>query len=179
MSNNENKNKYGRALPRFGVLDAVIILLVVAAICGIYFRYNIMDAISQKKNIKDYTVEFAIENINSTTTRYIQENDEVRFASNGEVLGSFIKNANSMSDSILSITPASKMFTEQGKVIKVYYPEDTRVDVKGWLRCKGTYSENGIFLVNGSVAVSSGELITVNTDEVTVTLRIVSIAAFE
>lgn len=178
MKNKENNIKE-KALPRFGVLDAVIILLVIAAVCGIYFRYSIMDMIAAKRNIKDYTIEFSIDNINSSTTRFIEENDEFRFASSNERIGTLIKDPDSMSDSVLRVTPASEIFNRDGQIAEVFYPEDTRVDANGIIKCRGTYSDNGIFLVNGSVSLSSGEVVAVHTDEVTVSIRILSIAAAE
>lgn len=177
MKNSGNNKE--KTLPRFGVLDAVIILLVIAAVCGIYFRYNIMDMIEARRNIKEYTVEFSIDNINASTTRFIHENDEVRFASSNERLGVFIKDPNGMSDSVLSITPASEIFNRNGNIVEVFYPEDTRVDAIGRIKCNGTYSDNGIFLVNGSVSLSSGEVIEVHTDEVTVSIKILGIAVVE
>lgn len=178
MKNKENNNKE-KALPRFGVLDAVIILLVIAAVCGIYFRYNIMDMIAAKRNIKDYTIEFLIDNINASTTHFIEENDEFRFASSNESLGVLIKDPASMSDSVLSVTPASEIFNRDGQIVEVFYPEDTRVDAIGRIKCSGTYSDNGIFLVNGSISLSSGEVVAVHTDEVTVSIRILNITAVE
>ncbi len=178
MKNKENNTKE-KALPRFGVLDAVIILLVIAAVCGIYFRYNIMDMIAAKRNIKDYTIEFSIDNINASTTRFIEENDELRFASNNERLGVLVKDPSSMSDSVLSVTPASEIFNRDGQIVEVFYPEDTRVDAIGRVKCSGTYSDKGFFLVNGSVSLSSGEVVAVHTDEVTVSIRILNITAVE
>ena len=175
MKNKENKTEKGKITPRFGVLDAVIILLVIAAICGIYFRYNMMDTIAARRNIREYKIEFAIDNINFTTTSFLKENDEVRFASSGDTFGNLIKESVGMSDSILSVTPASEVFVDNGEVIEVFYPEGTRVDAEGTLKCKGTYSDDGIFLVNGNVSIASGEVISVHTDEVTVSMRILSI----
>ncbi len=179
MNNKINKSKNEKVIPRFGVLDAVIIIIVIAAICGIYFRYNIIDMISAKRNIKEYTVEFSIDNINYSTTRFIQENDEIRFASDNERFGTLIKDSEGISDNVLSITPASETFTANGHVFPVFYPEDTRVDAIGIMRCEGTYSDNGIFLVNGSRSISSGEIIQVYTDEVTVSLCVLSITPAE
>ena len=45
MENNKQTNQRKRA-PRFGVLDAVILLLIVAVVAGIYFRTHIMDWIT-------------------------------------------------------------------------------------------------------------------------------------
>ena len=175
MSNKNNRTKKEKTLPRFSVLDAVIIIIVIAAICGIYFRYNIMEMISARRNIKEYTIEFSIDNINASTTRFIQENDEIRFANDNEHFGTVIKDSQGISDNILSITPAFEIFTENGQAFPVFYPEDTRVNAVGTMRCKGTYSDNGIFLINGSRSISSGENIQVHTDEVTVTICVLSI----
>mgnify|MGYP003319049871 CR=1 FL=1 len=38
----ERKKKTPGATPRFGVLDVVIILLIIVAVVGVYFRYNIL-----------------------------------------------------------------------------------------------------------------------------------------
>ena len=138
-----------------------------------------MDMIAAKRNIKDYTIEFSIDNINASTTRFIQENDEFRFASNNESIGVLIKDPSGMSDSVLSVTPASEVFNRDGQIVEVFYPEDTRVDAIGRIKCRGTYSDNGIFLVNGSVALSSGEIVAIHTDEVTVSIRILNITAVE
>ena len=174
-----NKKEDEKKLPRFGVLDAVIIILVIAAVCGIYFRYNIMDTIAAKRNIKEYAIEFSIDNINATTTRFIQENDEVRFASDNTRFGTIVKDSQGNSDNVLSITPASEIFTDNGQAFQVFYPENTRVNATGVMHCEGAYSDNGIFLVNGSRSLASGEKINVYTDEVTVTLSILSITPVE
>ena len=49
---NRNTEKEKRT-PRFGVLDAVIILLVVCLIAGIYFRSNIIEWFANQRNIGD------------------------------------------------------------------------------------------------------------------------------
>ena len=179
----DNENKSTKTLPRFGVLDAVIILLVIAAVCGIYFRYNIMDMISARRNIKEYNIEIAIDNINHSTIKFIQENDEARFASNNERLGIFIKpndDGNGVTNNeILPTKPAFELFNRDGHIVQVEYPKDTRVNAVGIIRCNGSYSDNGIFLVNGSVSLSSGEIVQINTDEVTVSVRILNITEAE
>ena len=179
MSKKEKATKSEKRLPRFGVLDAVIIILVIAAVCGIYFRYSIMDTLDAKRNIQEYVVEFSIDNINATTTRFIQENDEIRFASDNMRFGTLVKSSQGNSDTVLSVTPSSEMFIDNGQAFYVFYPEDTRVNATGVIYCEGAYSDNGIFLVNGSRAIASGEQIKVYTDEVTVTLSVKSITLAE
>lgn len=176
---NRNTEKEKRS-PRFGVLDAVIILLVVALITGIYFRSKFIDMISNNRNIRDYTVTFAVDNIRYTTPNYINVGDSVVLASNGETLGTIIEESDGMSNIALSVTPASEIFTDNGEVIEVFYPNnESRVDVKGRLHCRGSYSEDGEFLVNGSTYLSAGQKVQARTDLVTLELRILEIEVVE
>ena len=57
-------------VPRFKALDLVIILLVIVSVVGIYFRYNLLDTLTNNKDLKEYTVSFSIDNIRHTTPKY-------------------------------------------------------------------------------------------------------------
>ena len=46
MKERKKKPESARKFPKFGILDAVILLLLIAAVVGIYFRYYIMDTIT-------------------------------------------------------------------------------------------------------------------------------------
>lgn len=170
-------NEKEKRTPRFGVLDAVIILLVVFLIAGIYFRSNIIEWVANQRNVREYTVTFAVDNIRYTTPNYINVGDLVTFASSGEEFGTIIEESDGMSNIALSVTPARELFTDDGEVIEVFYPNnESRVDVKGRLQCRGTYSEDGGFLVNGSTYLSAGQTVTARTELVTLELRILEIS---
>ena len=77
--------------PRFSVLDAVIILLVIVAVAGVYFRYNIIGFISGAQNLEDYAISYSIKDIRYTTPNYINVGDEVYFADDGEHFGTLIQ----------------------------------------------------------------------------------------
>ena len=176
---NRNTSKEKKS-PRFGVLDAMIILLVVALVVGIYFRSNIIDWISNQRNIKDYTVTFSVDNIRYTTPNYINVGDSVVFDANGEEFGKIIEESDGKSNNALSVAPSSETFIKDGKMIEVYYPNnESRVDVKGRLWCQGTYSEDGGFLVNGSTYLSAGQTVKVRTELVTLEIRILAIEVVE
>lgn len=170
------KEKAERKSPRFGVLDAVIILIVIIAVVGVYFRYNIIELVNGTKNLDDYTVSYSIENIRYTTPNYINVGDEVYFADNGEHFGTLINASENMG--ALIITPASEYFTAStGEIVEVFYPDSqSRVNAQGRLECRGRYSDEGGFLVNGSAFVASGQLVDVKTEYVTVTIRIEEIS---
>ncbi len=174
----EKRQKKQRNTPRFGVLDAVIILLIIVAVVGVYFRYNILNFITGAASLSDYTVSYTIEDIRYTTPNFIDIGDKVYFADGGDELGTLI--AASENKSALEITPASEYFTNtNGELVEIMYPDQTRVNGKGRLVCKGRYSSDGSFLVGGSSYVAAGQYIDVKTDYVSVTIRVEQITVYE
>lgn len=179
MKNKEKKVPKSVKGPRFGVLDALIILLAIVIIVGVYFRYSIVEWISNSSGLKEYTISYSIDNIRYTTPNYINVGDKVYFADSGEEFGTLINVSESMG--ALSITLASEYFTtSQGAIVEVPYPTlESRVNAVGKLSCTGRYAEDGSFFVNGSTFISSGQQIKVNTAYATVVIRIDSIDAVE
>ncbi len=171
----EKRQKKQRNKPHFGVLDAVIILLVIVAVVGVYFRSDIVKFVTGESKLGEYTISYSIENIRYTTPNYINVEDKVYFADSGDELGTLL--TSSENATALSITPASEYFTDNnGSIVEVMYPENTRVNAKGRLLCKGRYSGDGSFLVNGTTFVAAGQYIDVKTDYVSLTIRIETIA---
>ena len=164
--------------PRFSVLDAVIILLVIIAVVGVYFRYNIIGFITGAQNLDDYAISYSIKDIRYTTPNYMSVGDEVYFAEDGEHFGTLINASENMG--ALSITPASKYFTtSNAEVVEVFYPDSqSRVDAFGRLSCRGRYSSDGGFLLNGSVYLAAGQYVNVQTESVSVTIRIEDISFY-
>ena len=163
-----------RKFPRFGVLDAVIIILVIAVGIGLAFRYNLFQTITQLQDLKEYTISFSVNNVEHTTPTYINENDVVYFKDSGEKLGKITKSSD-FSNMILTVTPAKQTFTENDKIIEVTYPENTRIDASGRIICQGTLSSEGAFLLNGSDYLAAGQTYTVCTENVTLQINILSI----
>ena len=172
---NKTTNKV-KKVPRFSVLDIVIVLLVVVAIVGVYFRYNIIDIVTNAMDIKEYTVSYTIENIRAETPKkYVNIGDKMYFADSGDEFGTLI--AASENVVALSSDIASETFvTADGKVVTSPYPMDKRVMATGRLNCEGKYSSDGRFLVNGLTHITMGQYVDVKTEMVTVTIRIDNIA---
>ena len=170
MKNNENIKKV--KAPKFGVLDAVIILLVIVIILSVYFRYNIVQWISNSTDLKEYTISYTIDDVRYSTPNYINIGDKVYFADSGDNFGTLINVAENMG--ALNIAPASQLFTDsKGNIIEVFYPNsETRVSAIGKLICTGRYSDDGSFFVNGSTFIASGQYVKINTPYATVTIRI-------
>lgn len=170
----EKKNR-----PHFNAIDAMIIILVIAAIVGVYFRYTIIDFLTSDRNIDDYVVSFSIENIRYTTPNYMSVGDKVYFSADGELFGELTSESENNKEP-LNITLASKDFTDSnGNIVEVFYPEETRVNAKGRLLCRGNYSEDGGFAVDGRHYIAAGQSVEVYTEKITVTLKITAIETYE
>ena len=173
------KTKAERAdRPRFNALDAFIIILVLAAVVGVYFRYSIIDLLKSDSNSEKYVITYSLDDIRYTTPSYIKVNDKVYFASDGKLFGTLL--SESENQGALNIVPASKEFVDsKGEIKEVFYPNnESRVTAKGRLLCEGYYDEDGGFFVDGNVYIAAGQSVSVRTETVSVTMRVLSIEAY-
>ena len=169
-----NESETTKATPRFKALDAVVILLVILAVVGIYFRYNLLDMMTANKDWKDYTVSFSIENVRYTTPNYIDVGDTVYCADNGEKLGVLLGASEDTPNMNLSVSPSSQVFImDDGTMERVFYPNsESRVNASGRMLCTGSYTDDGGFWVNGSRYLSAGQTVAIQTELVTVSIVI-------
>jgi hypothetical protein len=176
----DTDKKSAREYPRFGALDFVIILVVVISIVGIYFRFNLVDTITQTANSKKYVVSFSIENIRYTTPNYVDIGDKLYISSSNEYLGEILAASDEMSNNALSVTPSSEVFIENGEYVEVYYPNsESRVDADGRFACEGTYTDSKGLIINNSTHITAGQTLTVQTELVTLVIEIMGIAPLE
>lgn len=167
-----------RRFPKFGILDAAIILLIISVIIGLAFRYNLFSTFTELKNLNKYAVEFSVKNIESGTQTFILSGDAVYFKDNGKTLGTIIESSDASSIA-LTISPSTQSFIKDGSVITVQYPQNTRIDATGRIKAEGKFSEDGTFLLNGSDYLSPGQTFVVCTEKVTLEITIVSIEPIE
>ncbi len=172
------KKEYGqgaRKTAHFNVIDALIIVLLIAVVLGIYFRFNIIDKLTQNDNLGSYAVSFSVENIRHTTPTYMNIGDEVYFGDTDEPFGVLISESDN--NTALNITPSSKIFVDSsGNVVEVYYSgEEARINAKGRIECKGVYTDEGGFCVDGTRYIAPGQSLEIKTELVTVTVTVTSI----
>ncbi len=173
----ENTSEKVRRLPKFYVLDAVIILVIVCIALGMYFKYNLFEMFSQLEDKTDVRIEYKIENIKATTEYYISIGDKVYLKQDGTEIGSIIASSEN-SENALITAPATKTFTENGKSVTVNYPSDVldpRINAQGNIQGKGVFTESGAFLLNGGIYFSPGQTYLVCTENVTVEITILDI----
>ena len=166
--------------PRFNVLDALIIILVILVVVGIYFRYNIIDILNSAKNNEAYAISYTVKNIRYTTNNYVHVGDKLYFADSGDSFGALL-NCEPNNQEPWNKSPASQHFTiSSGDVVEAFYPNDeSRIDVKGRLLCEGHYSEDGGFLLDGNTYIAPGQTINVRTELVSFVINVTAIEPYE
>lgn len=160
---------------KFGVLDVAIVLIVLASVIGIYFRFNLIETLNQNANTKNVIIFYNIDNVRYTTPNYINVDDKVYFSSTGELLGTVINASEEMSNA-LNVAPSSEDFFDDGEYVEVFFPNsESRVDANGRLSCKGAYNDDRGLLINGSTHISAGQTISVKTELASFVITITSI----
>ena len=164
---------------KFKALDVVILILILTAVIGVYFRYNILDTITGSKNLKEYVISYEINNVQYKTKDYLSIGDTVYY-NNGEELGTLIAADKNVTQAITH-KPTVINYVPNGSTIakELSYPDNTRIDASGRLQCKGSYSSDSGFLHNGNSPISVGDIISVNTELVTVQIKVTNISAVE
>lgn len=178
-----NATERGRIVPKFKILDAVIILLIVVSVVGIYLSYNVTDALKNRKDLKEYVVDFSIQDVRNSTRNYINIGDVLYYSEDGEVLGTLLGHTNDATQPLSYGAAADYFVDKAGNTQSVLYPytdqPSDRIDAIGRFSCKGVSSEDGGFLVNGSRYLAPGQTILVQTELVTFTVTIKNIALLE
>lgn len=165
---------------KFRALDAVIIVLILASVIGVYFRYNLMDMIVGRHNLQDYTVSFEIKDIQDATKDKFELGNKIYYRGSGELLGELVA-ATENSDAVVHHTPAIKTVIPDGEneAVEVSYPEGTRIDISARMICKGKFSDGVGFLVDGTEYLAPGQTVSVMTDYVTFDIIITDISPVE
>ena len=178
MAKNKRRTKEEkRERPHFNVIDAFIVILLVAIVAGVYFRFNIIDLLKTSSADEKYAVSYSIEDVRYTTPSYINVDDKVYFSADGELMGKII--SASENQGALNITPASKEFLKaDGTIEEVFYPEDTRVSATGRILCEGSYDSAVGFCIDGKKYISAGQTIEIYTDFVTLTVTVTAVELY-
>ena len=167
-----------KRFPKFGILDAVIILLIISVIVGLAFRYNFFNTFTNLQKLDEYAVSYSIKNIEHTTPNYIDNGDEVYFKDSGRKFGTIMESSDAATFP-LTVTPSTQTFVENASTITVTYPPETRIDATGRIKCEGKISSDGTFLLNGSDYISAGQTYIICTEKVTLEITIQGIELIE
>ena len=152
---------------RFNLIDAIIIVLVILCIVGIYFRSQITQWIGIDRQLSEYKMTFKVSEIKYTSERYLASGKRIYLDTPAMELGTI--------DGNCTVSPA-ETYIEQtdGSLIVAQYPKDTYIDVMGSIKCSGTQREDGFYLA-GSYSIAPGMKINVHTEMLDFVITVIDI----
>ncbi|MBQ7337793.1 MAG: hypothetical protein IJW40_04970 [Clostridia bacterium] len=173
----EQKNIKSHAVPaqkRGNVLDLLILLLLVAAIIAIGYRYYTLSGQGKSELLSDAEISFEITDAVFTLPSYVQAGDAL-YMEDGTYLGVLQDNNAEDENTALYVSAATVITTdEDGNYIRISYPDSSRVDCIGTLLCRGTFEQDGSFLLDGTMHLTPGSAIRVHTETAAFTVAIIS-----
>ena len=155
---------------RLGVLDLAIIIVLV--LCAIVFalRFYGRAEISGEDLTGKYTISFIVSDVRHTTADAFVKGDRVYVATDDTCIGVF--------ERLDSNNPAAYYAEDPSAgIVKVYYPEGTRIDLTGTIISEGVMNDDGYF-ANGSYFLAPGKKISIYTGHVFVDITLSEITVY-
>lgn len=160
------KNETTKVRCKFGVMDLVIIVAVLAIILTGVFRYT-LDKGLFTQNDTACSVGFRVTSVRYNIYDMLDENEKV-FLSDFEFFGTI---------SSVNITPAVFYAeNEEGELISVHYPENTLVDIDGEILCDLSVNDGRYTAANGT-HICAGAVLELHTDTVDMTVVVTKVNA--
>ena len=150
---------------RFGLLDAVVLIVVVAIVGALVFRYT-TDKNLFAYNTEKYSVTIKSCGLQYTTVNMIDSTARV-YLEDGKLLGSIVHAP--------TVTPMlSYSTTSSGDVIAAYYPDNTLVDIVTDIECE-LIVKDGLIMTKSGVHIAVGSVLAIHTETVDLTVEITSV----
>lgn len=150
---------------RFGLLDAVILIAVIALVLALVFRYS-ADKHLFVYDTETYTVTVKATGLQYTTVNMLDSNAKV-YLEDGKQIGTFVHAP--------TVTPMlSYSTTSSGDIIAAYYPDNTLVDIVTDVECELIVND-GMIMTKGGVHVAVGTVIKIHTETVDLDVEIVAV----
>lgn len=173
MNTQQKTTKGNAAVRRRGnVLDILIVLLLLAAIVAIGYRYYTLSGQGKSELLSYADISFEIKDAVYSLPTYVKTGDEV-YMEDGTYLGVLKDNNSDDESTALYIEPASVIATdEDGNLVRISYSDHSRLDCMGTLSCRGTFEADGSFLLDGTMHLTPGSAIRVHTETASFTMAI-------
>ncbi len=130
-------NSKGKLFGKVSIVDIIVILLIILAIVGAYFRFNGNNVVAVNKTTEFYYT-FSIKEVRETNKNLLEDSVGTAFRLSGKV-------SSSMGELVgVEVTDAKKIIAlSDGSVVNATVPE--KYDVVMTFRVDGLMSESGYF----------------------------------
>ncbi|MBE6629845.1 MAG: hypothetical protein E7624_03225 [Ruminococcaceae bacterium] len=153
----------------FNLLDAVLILLAILAIVGVWQRNNLKNLFAKKELMEPYIISFEVKRVRSTTADLLTKGVEFYTADGHVALGALTQQVATSAATVYLPHPDPEKGT-----VEAVYPQDEYeylLDVSGELSCLGIEREQSFF-VGGELLLVKGQEIRVQTETVDLIITI-------
>jgi hypothetical protein len=159
---NENKVKNRRKLG-FNAIDALIIVLVLAAIVGLVLRYTVLSGIENASAHDTYYITFKSAEITQSSCDALDRTAKDADGENWVYLqGGTVRVGELTAGSVTYLPSETLVEDENGNKVVIHYPD--LFDATGMIKCKGyVASETGAFRLNGKLDLAAGSVLEVQT----------------
>lgn len=148
---------------KFNIVDFFIIAVVIACICGVVLRFNLIEKLNVGAAKDTVEISFYIHNISDYSTQALVVGDD---AYNGSVYMGKL--------GTIEIGKAEYYIENSEGVLELTY-DDTRYDVRGTIIGSGTMTEDG-FMLNNNTYIAPGKEMLISTKNITVNVLITNLA---
>ncbi len=169
---NVKEKKKAPARARFNVFDAVLILLAVLCIVGVWQRHNLQKLFESDETLEAYTVTFEVRRMRSTTADLLTQGTELYLVENEERVS-----LGTLSGPFNAVPATVYLQDKDGNTVKAVYPEDDYEHLQdgfGTLNCRGV-EHNGSFLLEGKTFLAVNQTVTAFTENADLEIRITGI----
>ena len=150
---------------RFGILDAIIIIVVLAVLASMILRYTADNMFFGYKTDK-YTVTLKATGVRYTSVDVIATETDI-FTNDGKHLGTFMHAP--------TVTPTLTYETDSsGNLVASYYPDNTLVDIVTEIECD-LITKDGVVMTREGVHIAAGVELEVHTIYADLTVEIVAV----
>ena len=170
MKSTEKKNMFSRI--RFNVVDAVLILLAILAIVGVWQRKNLQRLFDSGEALESYTVTFEIKKIRSTTADLLEKGTEFYLQDQNTRVS-----LGTLAEQVSTSAATVYLQDKDGNTVKAVYPQDNfeyLLDAGGMLNCRGI-EHDGVFLLEGKTYLAVNQVVAAYTETADFEIRITSI----
>ncbi len=159
----------------FNLLDWLIVVSVLLAGIGIWFRFGLAEQWENKQNTVTACISFSISNIKETsfTGGYFAEGNAVYNAdADNNLIGYFAGE-----DKFGYVPAVFYQYTKTGEGVIKQSASD-RIDVVGAIMTEGLLTENGFFY-GGTTYIAPGQVVLISTRDIRVSVLITDIEIVE